>query len=131
MKSKVIHHGSRHRPSRGRRKYREQRASADESLTLLQRIDQDLEWDDWHYFDSDDGTGFYDEHSFGLHCDGSADLIGGLVLASAEPVQQHSSGSIQDCSESADTIWTSYTQKLSAILAYNLLAMHRAQVTCR
>lgn len=80
MKNKVINHGSRHRPSWGRRKFRELRDSGDDGLVLLRKLDEEQEWDDWSYLDYECGeTCFEDEYTFGLHRDGSAELLGGLL----------------------------------------------------
>jgi|APTNR8051073442_1049403.scaffolds.fasta_scaffold07860_5 hypothetical protein len=47
MKSNPIHHGNRHRPSRGRRRYRELKHSDDALLSRGREQDRDLEPEEW------------------------------------------------------------------------------------
>lgn len=88
MRYKVICHGSRHRPSFGRRKFRELRAAGDDALTFACEVDPEMnEWDQWSddpY--QDDLDDFEVEPCFGLDRDGSARLLGGPL--SGTQIQQ-------------------------------------------
>jgi hypothetical protein len=55
------------------------RDSGDDALGLLRKLDEEQGWDDWSYLDDVGETCFEEEHAFGLHRDGSAKLLGGLL----------------------------------------------------
>jgi hypothetical protein len=87
MRNKLIRHGSRHRPSWGRRKFRDLRAGGDDAHTKACEIDSQLdEWDHWAYDPYDDYCGEYFIPCFGLDRDGSAELLGGPL--SGAKIQQ-------------------------------------------